>query len=114
VFFMTSSLYREDAMLVEVSLPPVGEGLTGGASNAVYINVDDEDRIFHGDIEYDLPTLRTTLVQLHEQFPNEAVVVRGDKGASHGRVMEVRDAAAEAKFTRVYYGVVKKGSELTQ
>jgi len=112
VFFMTTSLYREQDLFVEVAPPAMGSGTTGSAGTSVNITIDENDRIYIGDREYDITTLRRTLVDLNRQFPDEWVVVRGDRKASHGRVMEVRDAAFEANFTRVLDGVVRRASEI--
>src|SRR5690606_17479823 len=112
-FFMTTSLAREQDLLLQVSPPAMSQGQAVGTSGVVNITVDDQDRIFIADREYDLATLRQTLEQLKIDFPNDRVVVRGDRNATHGRVSEVREIAMNVGF-EVFDRFVRRASELGQ
>lgn len=108
IFFMTVSVFREQDIYVEVSPPAVESGRPGTGGSAIIITVNGDGDVFIGDRRFDLPTLRTALNQLSQQFANEAVYIRGDESATHGRVMQVKDTVFEAGFANVYDAVVKK------
>ncbi len=112
-FFMTTSLFREQDLFMEVTPPAMSEGQSGGMAGVVNITVDSSDRIFIADREYDLPALQRTLEELKRDFPNERVVVRGDREATHGRVSEVRETAMNVGF-EVYDRFIRRASEIGQ
>lgn len=111
IFFMTVSVFREQDVFIEVAPPAVESGRPGTAGSAIVITVTGEGAIYIGDRAFDLAGLTAALGQLSEQFAAEPVYIRGDQEATHGRVMQVKDAAFEAGFLNVYDAVVKRAEE---
>lgn len=107
IFFMTTSIFRDQDYFVEVHPPAIESGQSSADVAPLILTVDPEGVIFIGDRVYDLPTLRETLIRLHTQASGGAVVIRGDANATHGRIMEVKDALFQAGFRDVSEAVVR-------
>lgn len=113
IFFMTASVFREDERLINVSLPrQESTDTSSGWHTQLIITVTDQGQIHVGPTQYTIPTLRETLTRLVQQFPNEAVVIRGDQNSRLGLTVQIMDMAYEVGLQNVYLATTKKESDL--
>lgn len=112
-FFMTASVFREQELQIGVDLPAAetAQGGQGGATQ-ITITVTGEDRIYLGEREHTLDSLRQTLADLATQFPDEAVVIRGDKGSSFGLAVQIMDVAQRAGLRDISVATVKSVEDI--
>ncbi len=112
-FFLTTSALREQEMQMGVELPQAESGATAvSPATQTIISIDADDRIFLGERELPLPTLRQTLQELVRVSPNDSVVVRGDRGSSWGLGVQVMDIAHQVGFRDVSVATVKGIEEI--
>lgn len=112
VFFMTVSAFRDEERQIDVSLPATQTSQPARAGSQIIITIKDSGALFIGDREYTFETLRQTLSRLAQQFPNEPVVIRGDKDSSLGLAVRVMDAVYASGLKNVYIATIKPTSEL--
>lgn len=112
VFFMTASVFRQKEQQIDVSLPSANETTSAGDRTQIVITIKADGSLFMTGATYDLSGLREKLMELATQFPNEAVVIRGDRTASYGQVVQVLDAVKAAKLKHTFLATTKSGSEL--
>lgn len=107
-FFLTTSALREQELQMGVELPQAESGTTAvSPATQTIISISADDRIFLGERELPLPTLRQTLQELAKVSPSDSVVVRGDRTASYGLAVQVMDIAQQAGFRDVSVATVK-------
>lgn len=107
IFFMTTSVFREQEFQIEVAPPSISSDRGTSNQVAYTITIDAEGEIYIGDRRYDLASLKQTLEELHATSPGEKINVRGDQDVLYGRVVKVFDIAHQAGFTSVSYAVKK-------
>lgn len=112
IFFMTASVFREQELQVPVQLAPSDSAETGTTSaTQIIISIDEEDRIFLGSREHSLESLRQTLDELAQVYPNETVIIRGDQDSSYGLALRVMDLANLAGLTDVRLAAADRSLE---
>ncbi len=113
IFFMTASVFREAELRLDVELP-TAETAEPGSSAATHIllSVREDGRVFLGERETPLSELKGRLAALAEQFPEETVIVRGDRDASYGLAVRVMDLAQQAGLRNVSLAAVRPAEEL--
>lgn len=112
-FFLTTSALREQEMQMGVQLPQAESGDTAvSPARQTIISISDDDRIFLGERELPLPTLRQTLQELVKISPDDSVVIRGDRQASYGLAVQVLDMAYQVGFRNVSVATVKGIEEI--
>ena len=111
IFFMTTSVFREQDQQIAVSLPATDAGTDAPAATQIVITISKDDRIYIGEKYYSPEQLRRTLKQLAIQFPNESVVIRGDRGSRLGTAVAVMDIAHAANLTNVSIGTRQPATE---
>jgi len=102
IFFMTISAFREHDQRIDVSLPPTETGRTGGSPTQIIISVTDRDEIFVGEKQYTPDQLRQTLTRLAAQFPDESVVIRGDRASRLETSVAIMDIAYASNLKNVF------------
>lgn len=107
IFFMTTSVFREQELQVEIAPPSISADQGSNSQAAHMITINAEGDIFIGDRRYDLASLRQVMDQLYTTSPDERINIRADQGATHGRVMKVKDVVWQAGFNEVSEGVIK-------
>lgn len=112
-FLLATSALREQETQMGVDLQPTqtGEGAVSPATQIV-VTVSADDRIFLGQRELALPTLRQTFEEIVKEFPNESLVIRGDRGSSFGLAVQIMDAAKDANINDVSVATVKSVEEI--
>ncbi len=90
---------------VPVDLPRTAARALNQEQEPLTISVNAEGRIFLQETEVALdalvPQLQAILRNQPADQPERRIFVRGDRGISYGRVMEVMGTVASAGFTRV-------------
>ena len=113
VFFLTISSFREQERQIDVSLPATETAADASRSRTqVVITVMADGQIFLGDQLHSLESLKTTLAQLQRQFPDESVVIRGDRSSRLGLAVQVMDAAYASGLRNVFLATSKQASEI--
>lgn len=108
IFFLTTSVFRDQEQQLDVTLPATEAASTPARQRTqITISVTRDDRVFLGDQPHTLDSLRATLAQLHRQFPNESVLIRGDAGSSLGISVQVMGIAYDVGMTNVRLGTVR-------
>ena len=111
VFFMTASVFRDQERQIDVSLPEAREA-TSGERIQIMITVKDDGTIYMTGGVYTFQTLEAKLAELQTRFPDEAVVIRGDRECSWGTIVRVIDIAHSVGLRNVSAATTKLQSEL--
>ena len=102
IFFMTINAYREHDQRIDVSLPTTKTGKIDASPTQIIVSVTDRNEIFIGETQYTPDELQQTLTRLAAQFPNESVVIRGDRASRLETSVTVMDIAYAASLKNVY------------
>ena len=86
---------------VNVDLPKASAAPLSQDSEPVTVSVNAEGKVFVGDAEAALPDLVGRLQSATDSKPDRRIYVRGDKGISYGRIMEVMATITQGGFTKV-------------
>lgn len=120
IVFMTASAYREQERQMNVNLPQTADAETTPAvGDQTVITVrpgtveNPQDQIFMGAEPYTIEKLRATLTILAETYPDERILVRGDKLSSVGTLVDVMDAAYGAGLKNVSVGTMKRQGDVS-
>ena len=112
-FLITTTFSQSREAEIPINLPKAvtGEQAAKGDKVVLFITEDGSVEV-RGDAELEGDTLAAKLGGLHAQNPDFNIVLKGDKGASHGRVIEVLDQIKQTGFKKVNLVISKpKGSE---
>jgi biopolymer transport protein ExbD len=112
IFFMTASVFREQESTIPVDLTPAetAQADTSTGTHTV-VTVKKDGTIYFGGGTVTLPTLRSKLTQLADQFPDEVVVIRGDRSSNFGLFIRILDLAKEAEVRDVRVAASKPESD---
>lgn len=102
IFFMTINAYREHDQRIDVSLPTTETGNIDASPTQIIVSVTDRNEIFIGETQYTPDELQQTLTRLAAQFPDESVVIRGDRASRLETSVTVMDIAYAASLKNVY------------
>ena len=86
---------------VNVDLPKASAAPLAQDSEPVTVSVNAEGKVFLGESESPLPDLVSRLQAASGGKPDRRIFVRGDKGISYGRIMEVMATITQGGFTKV-------------
>jgi biopolymer transport protein ExbD len=111
VFFMTAAVYREQEQQIDVSLPQATES-TGGDRSQIVVTIKADGTIFVAGAAYNMDTFGAKLKDVASQFPDEMVVIRGDKDCPLGLAVRVMDMIYAANLRNVYLATTKPQSEV--
>lgn len=111
-FFLTAAAYRDFDKQIDVSLPATESGRSAGPRTQIVVTVTPEGAIYIGEKAYEWEDLRATLADLARQFPNESVVIRGDRDSKLGSVVKVLDLCYALKLKTVYLATTKPAGEI--
>ena len=111
VFFMTASVFRDQERQIDVSLPQANEA-TSGERIQIMITVLADGTIHMTGGVYTFETLEAKLAELQAQFPDESVVIRGDRECQWGTIVRVIDIAHGVGLRNVSAATTKLQSEL--
>ena len=86
---------------VNVDLPKASAAPLAQDSEPVTVSVNAEGKVYLGETEAPLPDLVSRLQAASGGKPDRRIFVRGDKGISYGRIMEVMATITQGGFTKV-------------
>ena len=86
---------------VNVDLPKASAAPLSQDSEPVTVSVNAEGKVFLGEAEAALPDLVARLQTASDGKTDRRIYVRGDKGISYGRIMEVMATITQGGFTKV-------------
>jgi biopolymer transport protein ExbD len=108
IFLMVTTTFKQQSSL-KLVLPKSSQAQTGASANREFIVAISKSGLlsFTND-PVRLDQLQQRLKETAEMYPNMTLVIRADTNAPWGRVVEVRDAASEAKIKNVNAAVDKR------
>jgi biopolymer transport protein ExbD len=108
VFFMTTAVYTDLESEIDITLPTAQSGESSErASGEIYINVRNDGKIIVHDRERSIEELQEILNRMTEHFPGGGVIIRGDREAVLGRVVEVLDCCKQADIQNISFSVMQ-------
>ncbi len=102
IFFMVGTQFTKPEDRFQVELPTAGtvQPLSQGP-DALVISVFRDGRILLGGDAVTLPELEQRLAEARENFPRQAVVIRGEGEGRYQGVVDVLAAANRAKIADI-------------
>jgi len=98
IFMVTAPLLTTS---VNVDLPKTAAAPTPQDDKPLTVVVDATGKIFLQDQEIDVGDLVVKLKAIAQDNPDKKIFVRGDKGNSYGRMLEVMGTIYQGGFTKV-------------
>ncbi len=112
LFFLVTSALQENVMALTIDPPQASQASPGGQGRTeLIININKKGDIIIKNEKMSLKLLSERLVQLAQLYKGigiPAVIVRGDKDANYGRIVEVLDICAKAGMHNVSFVTVEK------
>ena len=97
IFFVTTTTFRAEEQQIDVKLVATQTGKVIEPSRTeIVVNVKEDGTVTIGNRVFEDSELRAMLRRLVEDFPQERVIVRGDRNARYERVLSVLDSARAA------------------
>ncbi len=112
IFFMTTSALREQETALEVNLQRAQTGRSAASSVATSITLSAKGQIYLAGVEYTPTTLRAKLLEIARAFPDQPIVIRGDRDSSLGLTVEVLDLCRSVGLTNVGLAARKRAEDL--
>jgi len=106
IFFMLTTSFVL-APGIKVDLPRATAVQQVNKTDTVVI-ITKDGTIYYQNERVDLQTLHTALVQTQRQHPGLRLIIKADKHAEHGRVVEVMDTAKSAGVARLAIATTPK------
>jgi len=105
IFFMVSTTYANEEKDLEVELPTAQSGAaSGAAAQELVINVFRDGRVSLAGRALASGELERELSQVAGRNPKTQVTIRGDRLASHERIVAVMDACGVAGLSNLALG----------
>ena len=98
IFMVTAPLLTTS---VNVDLPKTAAAPTPQDDKPLTVVVDATGKVFLQDQEIDVADLVVKLKAISQDNPDKKIFVRGDKGNSYGRMLEVMGTIYQGGFTKV-------------
>ena len=102
IFFMVATEFANEERHLEIELPTSSDAaaLTSLPDPAT-VNVTAAGEVFLQGAEIAVPDLEQQLIAMRENYPGQAVLVRGDGSTTYQRVMDVLAAVQRAGIASV-------------
>ncbi len=118
IFFLLTSAVSQQSdatsrdSAIRVDLPEAQSGNQDIQGDPVMLTVNDAGEVFieGGSAELVGESVEEKLLNLYKQDPQMQLLLRGDKGATHGRVVELLDAVKQIGFKRVDLVIARPAS----
>jgi biopolymer transport protein ExbD len=106
IFFMVATKFRDDERKLDLKVPVVSnQGPLSTAPEPRVVNVYQDGHVSLGTKPMRLDELTKTLAAARNQYKKLAVLIRGDKLATHGRMTEVYSACQRAGISELAISV---------
>lgn len=107
VFFMVTSVYGALETEVDIALPTADTGVPSDRMQGeVYINLLPDGQVVVNDRAMNMDELGQLLFRIAEHFPGGAVIIRGDRSAQLGSVIEILDACRRADIAQISFATL--------
>ncbi len=102
IFFMVATEFADEEKHLEISLPTSSDAaaLTSLPDPAT-VNVTAAGEVFLQGESVGVPDLERQLAEMRENYPGQAVLIRGDGTAAYQRIMDVLAAVKRAGIASV-------------
>ena len=109
IFFLTASVFRDQDLQMQVALPAASSPDERDSQRTpLIITVTDAGEIFLGSQPHTLASLGEALDQLVREYPQEAVLVRGDREGKVGALVQVIDLVYAKGLSDVRLATVRQ------
>ncbi|MBI1368014.1 MAG: hypothetical protein GC162_05105 [Planctomycetes bacterium] len=113
IFFVTTSSFRAEEQQIDVKLPTAqASSPTQPRRTEVIVNVKSDGTIVVGNQSYNPPALFEMMRSLTTDYPDEHVIIRGDKDTRYETIVSVMDVARSAGVKSIYFATVKEGRQV--
>ncbi len=99
VFFMISTMYMVDLKTIPMRLP-VAENAAIDTQTTFAVSIKKDGTLWLGDAQTDIKSLTMQAVMEQKMNSGFSIVIRADKGAEYGKVIEVLDTLKGAGINR--------------
>ena len=86
---------------VPVQLPKTAAAKVAQAQKPLEVSIDKDGNPFIAKDPFTAQTLLPRLKELKAENPDQVVLVRGDRDANYGKILETMGVVAQAGFTKV-------------
>ena len=115
IFFVTTGSFRAEEQQIDVELPTAQAAAPIKPERTeLVINVRQDGTIVVGEAALNANALGVLLERLVSEFPDERVIIRGDREVSYHRIITVMDVARAAGVRNIYFATVKPAAELRE
>jgi biopolymer transport protein ExbD len=112
LFFMVAAKFTEAEKSIDLKVPTVSsKGALSQAPEPKIVNVMPDGRVLIGTMPVSMEDLEKQLAAAKDQYRKQTVLVRGDRGASHGRMTDVYDACRRAGISDLRIAVKVDGKK---
>ncbi|MCS5618074.1 MAG: biopolymer transporter ExbD [Planctomycetota bacterium] len=105
IFFMCATKFSGDERQFELDLPEVGAAAAVAAGRPEIVEVEAAGALRLGSDEVSLEELGSRLTAAREASPELAVMIRGERAVSHGRMAEIYETCRSAGVRHVAISV---------
>lgn len=113
IFFLITTTFsknKEADIPINLAQAVTGQKATRGDKVVLFITEDGSVDV-RGDEPLAGDTLQEKLADLHKRKPGASVELKGDKNATHGKVIEVLDEIKQTGFKKVNLVISKPGGK---
>ena len=114
IFFMCATKFSGDERKFDLDLPPADAAAAVDGPRPEIVEVAADGALRLGPDDVSLEELGTRLAAARSSQPDVAVMIRGERAVTHGRMTEVYDACREAGVTRVAIAVRPRGEAVRE
>jgi biopolymer transport protein TolR len=107
IFMVTAPLLTSG---VNVDLPKANATPLNQDAKPITVSINADGNVYLADAEVDLPDLVTKLNAMAQNDNTRRIFVRGDKGITYGRIMQVMSTITQGGFTKVALVAEQTGS----
>ena len=112
IFFVAAAVYRSMETEIPIDIPVASESKSiERTPGKIIINVDKEGQIIVNQRQLTLPELEAILKKVSTNFPNQAVIIRGDKSTPYDEIIKVLNSCIAAKIWNISFATVKSAPE---
>ncbi|MGM0525849.1 MAG: ExbD/TolR family protein [Pseudomonadota bacterium] len=99
IFFIVTTSFVKEAG-IQVNKPEANQANKEPSAN-IFIAIRDTGEVWMDKRQVDVKRVAANLERMLAEQPTDLVVIQADKGAEHGRVVEVMDQIKEAGIDKI-------------
>lgn len=104
IFFLSTQVYGSLESEVDVQLPTASSAVSGERTRGeIFINVKKDGKIVLNNREVTIPELQEILIRVAQNFPDGAVIIRGDRESLLGNAIAVLNCCRKADIQNVSF-----------